>query len=318
MQAKGTPPPVGAIFDTSLSRSEHVLAMAALYKLQAARETRVASLSVSVPDLPTAGFCDALARYLSGAGTRNVAPIAMSDRQMQALSAKPMAEAVLGERTPAGEPRYPHGIKKRNDTADAPAMIRNGISAQQPANAVVVVAGPLSNIAAAMVLPDMLDLAPKRVRALVIAATAEDLRSDLAAARKVLADWATPVLIVEAPGLAFPGAQLEPRFAWAMNHPVREAYKAFQAMPYDAPLQSSVAALYAVRPASELFTVSAGGVIEVLDNGSVRFQASNGGTRKMLRIAANQQDAAVQALVELVTSQPAAPQPGRGRGGPQE
>ncbi|MEP6962182.1 MAG: hypothetical protein ABI995_08890 [Acidobacteriota bacterium] len=301
-----------------MSRCEHVLAMAVLYKLQSAREARVASLSVSIPDLRTAALCDALARFLGGSGSRNVAPIAMSERQMQALTSTPMADAVLGERTSTGEPRYPQGIKKRNDTAEVPAMIRNGISAQQPDNGVVVVAGSLSNIAAAMALPDVIDLAPKRVRALVIAATAEDLRLDLVSVRKVLADWPSQVVFVEAPGLAFPSAQLDTRFAWTMNHPVREAYKAFQAMPYDAPLQSAVGALYAARPASDLFALSSGGVIEVMDNGSIRFQQSASGTRKMLRIAANQQDAAIEALVELVTAKPAPAPPGRGRGGPQE
>ena len=228
MQAKGIAPPVGALLDTALGRSEHVLAMAVLYKLQAARELRVASLSVSRADLRAAALCDALARFLSGSGTRNAAPVAMAGREVQALAANPMIEAVLGERTTAGEPRYPHGIKKLNDTAEVAAMIRNGISAQQPDNAVVVVTGPLSDIAAAMVLPDMKELVPKRVRTLVIAATPDELRADLPAARRVLADWASPLVFVETPGLAFPGAQLEQRFAWTMNHPVREAYKAFQ------------------------------------------------------------------------------------------
>jgi hypothetical protein len=317
MQAKGNAPPLGAGFDTALSRSEHVLAMAVLYKLQTARELRVASLSVSRADLRATALCDALARFLSGSGLRNVAPVAMSNHEMQALAARPMIEAVLSERTPTGEPRYPQGINKLNDTAEAAAMIRNGISAQQPGNGALVVTGPLSNVAAAMVLPDMKDLVPKRVRALVIAATPEELRADLPATRKVLTEWASPVIFVEAPGLLFPGAQLEPRFAWSMNHPVREAYKAFQTMPYDAPLASAAAVLYAARPASELFTLSAAGTFEVADNGTLRLQTSGAGTRKILSIAANQQDATVQALVDLITSQPAAAPAGRGgRGGP--
>jgi len=315
MQAKGNAPPVGAIFDTALSSSQHVLAMAALYHLQAARETRVASLSVSLPDLRVVAFCDALARYLSA--SRNTAAIGMPTPQMQALAQNRMAEAVLGERTPAGEPRYPHGIMKLNDTADVAATIRNGISAQQPGNATVIVAGPLSNVAAAMVLPDMAELTPKRVRVLVLAASADDLRSDLAAARKILADWPTPLVLVDAPGVVFPGAQLESRFVWAMNSPVREAYRAYRPMPYDAPLQSAIAVLHAVRPASEFFNLSVAGTIEVAENGSTRFQPGTG-TRRLLRLAENQQEAAVQALVELVTAQPPQPQTGRGRGGPQK
>jgi len=315
MQAKGNAPPVGAIFDTALSSSQHVLAMAALYHLQAARETRVASLSVSLPDLRAVAFCDVLARYLSA--SRNTAAIGMPTPKMQALAQNRMPEAVLGERTPAGEPRYPHGIMRLNDTADVAATIRNGISAQQPGNATVIVAGPLSNVAAAMALPDMAELTPKRVRALVLAASADELRSDLAAARKILADWPTPLVLVDAPGVVFPGAQLESRFVWAMNSPVREAYRAYQPMPYDAPLQSAIAVLYAVRPASEFFNLSVAGTIEVAENGSTRFQPGTG-TRRLLRLAENQQEAAVQALVELVTAQPPQPQTGRGRGGPQK
>lgn len=287
--------------------------MAVLYKLQSAREARVAALSISRSDLKAAALCDALARFLSGSGARNPAPVAMSTRQMQALTAGPLIDAVLRERTPTGEPRYPHGINKFNDTAEVAALIRNGISAQQPENAAVVVTGPLSNIAAAMELPDMKDLVPKRVRALVISASADDLRSDLVSARKVLADWPTPLVFVVMPGLLFPSAQLEPRFAWAMNHPVRDAYKAFQTMPYDAPLQSAAGVLFAARPASELFTLSAVGILELADNGTVRHQVG-AGTRKVLGIAANQQEAAVQALVELITAQP--PAPPAGRGGP--
>jgi len=317
MQAKGTPPPVGALFDSSFSRSEHVLAMAVLYKLQTLRDLRVASLSVSRADLRAVGFCDALARYFTGPGSRNIAPVAMSSHEMQALASRPMIEAVLGERAPTGEVRYPQGIKKLNDTAEPAALIRNGISAQQPGNAVVIAAGPLSNVVAAMALPDVKDLAPKRVRTLVIAATPDDLRADLPAARKVLAEWAAPIAFVEAPELTFPGGQLEPRFAWAENHPVREAYKAFQAMPYDAPLAAAAAVLYAARPASDLFTTSGAGALEVADDGAVRHQPSGSGTRKIVRIAASQQEAALQALIDLIAAQPAAPAAGRGgRGGP--
>jgi hypothetical protein len=83
MQAKGNAPPVGAIFDTALSRSEHVLAMAVLYKLQTARELRVASLSVSRADLRATALCDALVRFLSGSGSRNAAPIATKCKRLQ-------------------------------------------------------------------------------------------------------------------------------------------------------------------------------------------------------------------------------------------
>jgi hypothetical protein len=318
MQLKGGPAPVGVMFDTALSRIEHVLAMALLYKLQAMREARVASMSVSRPDLLTAAFCDAMVRFLNGGGRGGSPPIGISGGSAAGSAEAPtpnvMAEAVLNARTEAGDPRYPRGISKLNDTADVAALIRNGISAQQPGNGVIFIAGPLSNLAAAWALPDLAPLAQKRVRALVISASADDLKADLKAVRKILASWSTPIAFADLPDLAYPGAELEQRFAWSANHPVAEAYRTYKKMPYDAPLQTAAAALYAVHPESPFFSASAPGSIEILDDGQTRFTASDKGSHRMLRLADNQNDAATRALAELVSSQPPAPAAGRGRG----
>lgn len=315
MQAKGPPtPPVGVIFDTALSRSEHVLALGALYRLQASRDARVAGLSVSRPDLRVAAFCDALSRSLSGNGGRNPAPIGISSKAVQGRNALPLAEAVLNARTPDGAPRYPHGVQKLNDTADVAALIRNGISAQQPQNGAVVVAGPLSNLSAALTLPDVLELAPKRVRSLVLACTPDEVRADLDAARKVLQLWPTPVMMADLSELLFPGATLQAKFEWASIHPVRDAYEADGKMPYDAPLQSAAAVLYAAKPKSELFAVSAAGKVDIAADGRMRFTEGAGGTHRMLRVAAGQKDAAVEALVSLITAPAAQPGAGRGKG----
>jgi hypothetical protein len=302
------------MFDTSLSRIEHVLAMAVLYKLQAMREARVASMSVSRPDLAAAAFCDAMVRFLAGGGRGGPPPIGISSGSVQTQTPNAMAEAVLNARTEGGDSRYPRGISKLNDTADVAALIRNGISAQQPDNGVVFIAGPLSNLAAAWALPDLKPLAPKRVRALVISASADDLKADLKSARKILASWSTPIAFADIPNLAYPGAELDRRFAWTMNHPVAEAYRTYQRMPYDAPMQAAAAALYAVRPDSPFFTTSAQGSLEILDDGRTRFTGSEEGSHRMLRLADNQNDAAIQALADLVSAQPPAAPAGRGRG----
>lgn len=314
MQLKGGPVPAGVIFDTALSRIEHVLAMAALYKLQAMREARVASMSVSRPDLLTAAFCDAMVRFLAGGARGAPAPIGTSAGDPHAQPPNAMAEVVLNASADDGKPRYPRSISKLNDTADVAALIRNGISAQQPDNGAVFVAGPLSNLAAAWALPDVPPLAAKRVRALVISASAEDWKADLKSARKLVASWPTPIVFADIPNLNYPGAELEQRFAWSMNHPVAEAYRSYQRMPYDAPLQAAAAALYAVRPGSPFFETSAQGSVEILDDGRTRFAASESGSHRMLRLAENQNEAATSALADLVSGQPPAPPAGRGRG----
>ena len=80
------------MLDTVLSRSEHVLAMAVLYKLQIGRECRAASVSVGRADLRATAFADALARFLSGSGARNVAPVAMATRKMEALTSDHLSD----------------------------------------------------------------------------------------------------------------------------------------------------------------------------------------------------------------------------------
>jgi hypothetical protein len=67
----------------------------------------------------------------------------------------------------------------------------------------------------------------------------------------------TPVVLVTramGESLPFPGASIEKDFAWTSDHPVADAYRAYQAMPYDAPSWDMAAVLYAVHP--ELFELS--------------------------------------------------------------
>ena len=306
MQLKGQQkPPAGVTFDSALDADiDHVVALSVLFGLQAAREARIAGLSVSRYDLKAAAFADALARFFSGAGARYPLPIGVP-ASGSASTNPAMVEAVLAK------PRYAHGIKKWNDTADVAALIRNAVSAQQPENAVVILAGPASNVLASVELPGSAELYAKRVRSLVIAADQEP-----AAFRKLLAVWPTPVTFVGSDTqLQFPAASLETKFAWAADHPVVDAYRAFKTMPYDAPMRASAAVLYAIRPESPFFKTEAG-TLSVADNGKVSFAPSADGKHRQLAVVPEQRDALIQAIVDLAATQP--PQPGRGgRGGQQ-
>ena len=71
---------------------------------------------------------------------------------------------------------------------------------------------------------------------------------DLAAARKVFADWPTPVV---ASGfeigqtIKFPAASIERDFRYVAHHPLREAYELYKKMPYDRETWDLTAVLYA-------------------------------------------------------------------------
>ena len=60
------------------------------------------------------------------------------------------------------------------------------------------------------------------------------VRADVAGFRKLLAEWPGPIVMAGAElndALPFPGGSLDTIAAWAPNHPVVDAYRAFKPMP---------------------------------------------------------------------------------------
>src|SRR5207248_2813372 len=99
----------------------------------------------------------------------------------------------------------------------------------------------------------------------------------IAAARKLLAEWPTPVFAAGreiGDALLFSATSIEKDFAWSPAHPVVEAYRAFKAMPYDAPTWDMAPVLYSVRPQEGYFKLSDPGTISVLDDGRTNFSAA--------------------------------------------
>src|SRR5579862_2407530 len=301
MQAPDRKPAPGIVFDSALDQSiDQVLALAMVLGLQSKREIRTISLSVSRNDLKVAAFCDLMSRFY-GAGSF---PIGMPT-DIPAKETGPMLTAVLNR------PTYATGIKKLNDTADVAATIRNALTAQQDQNAVVVLAGPPTDLLEVLALPGAKELIAKKARLLTIAPTP----GNAAGYAKLLADWPTPVIFAGADlnrELPFPGDSIEKDFAWAANHPVVDAYRAYQPMPYDAPSQAMAAVLYAARPEGNYFKLSEPGLVTVLDDGSTKFTPGGQGRHRYLIADPAQKQTVVQAYTELTSAKPA------GRPGPQK
>jgi hypothetical protein len=255
MQFRGQgKPPLGIAFDSDMGESiDTALALAMLFGFQGKNEARVLSISISKPSLKTAGFCDAIARFYNGEPGPFLPPLAIG-----------MAEGgPAGGETPmvtAAAARFPGKIARLNETADPLALIRNALSAQVDQNAAVVLAGPATNLAGLLKLPGARELIQQKVKLLVIAEPRLD--RDAAAAKKILAEWPTPIVKAGAEvgdAIPFPGSSIEKDFAWSTAHPIVEAYRAYRAMPYDAPSTAMAAALYAVKP--EYFGVEKGRLV---------------------------------------------------------
>jgi hypothetical protein len=85
---------------------------------------------------------------------------------------------------------------------------------------------------------------------------------------------------------------------------VVDAYKAFQAMPYDAPTAAMAAVLYAIRPKENYFKLSEPGTMTMLDDGKLKLTLSAQGKHRELLFDAEQKDRVVKAYTEIASAKP--------------
>ena len=306
------PPPIGVVYHTSMNRPDAALALAALYVFDNKREARVGAVCVGGSGLDAAIFCDVVARFYitSERNSNQLLPIGLAAAD-PIFPSSPMVRAAL-ERTGAdGEPLYRRTIQRVTDTAMAEAILRNGVVFN--AESAMVLSAPATWLARALDLPDTLGTYRTRVRRLVIVDTAET-RSDPASLERVIAEWPSPVFFCGSDvgdALRFPGARLDDVFRWAPEHPVVDAYRAFQPMPYDAPAHDLAAIHYAVHPDSDLFNVSGPGSLSARAGGVLEFTPGEGNVRR-LSVGSGTADQAMEALIATVGAVPEAPV-GRGR-----
>src|SRR5215468_712700 len=243
-------PPVGIIFDCGLGNSiDEVLALALLYGLDGKNEARVISLSVSKPNLKAAALCEAIARFYGGASSGafgavgRTLPVGLAD-ESKSREDTPMLTVPLSRLNGDGAPLYNHGIEKLNDTAEVRALIRNALSQQPDQSCVVVLTGPATNLVRTLYLPGVKDLISRKARFLSVVGGAYpaysadlghlaylanqrrrphfNINADIAAARKLFADWPTPIVACGdeiGMSLLFPASSIENDFAWAPAHP---------------------------------------------------------------------------------------------------
>jgi len=316
-------PPVGIIFDSDIgNRIDDTLALALLYGFDGKREARVVSVSVTKSNLKAAAFCEAVGRFYAGAfsAVGRTLPVGLAtDGKMPEDT--PLFTVPLAKVNAEGAPVYSHGIEKPNDTAEPTALIRNAFTAQHDQNCIVVLVGPATNLVKVLDLPGVKEVITKKVRFLALMGGAYpqgtpefNIKTDIPAARKLFAEWPTPIVasgyeVGEA--LLFPASSIENDFSWSPAHPVVDAYRAYKAMPYDAPSWDMTAVLYAVRPEAHYFKLSEPGTISVLDDGRTKFSPSPGGKHRYLILDPTQKENIVKTYIEIASAKPVPRQPRR-------
>jgi inosine-uridine nucleoside N-ribohydrolase len=231
----------------------------------------------------------------------------------------PMLTVPLSKKNPDGTPVYPHGIDKLSDTAETAALIRNAITALPELGGIVVLTGPATNLAKALDLPGVKELIAKRVDFLSVMGGAYptgdpefNIKADIPAAKKLFAEWPTPIVATGyeiGTALPYPASSIEKDFSWTPNHPVVDAYRAYQKMPYDAPSWDMAAVLYAARPKETYFKLSAPGKIVVQDDGRTKFTPAADGRHRYLILDPEQKDRIIKTYIEIASAKPVPKQP---------
>ena len=199
-------------------------------------------------------------------------------------------------------------------TGGVTTVIRNALTAQYDRNAAVVLSGPATDLAKLLDAYGAKDLIAHKVKVLSMAAGAfpdgppePNIRANIAAARRVFAEWPTPIVAAGyeiGTALPFPAASIEQDFAWSATHPIADAYRAYRPMPYDAPTWAMAALLYAVRPKENYFRLSEPGTVTVLDDGRTQFRASAEGMHRYLILDPDRKESIIRTYTEIASAKP--------------
>jgi len=303
-------PSAGAFFDSDFSTIDSVLAQGLLHGLQGKNDCRVAIITMSRPNLAVAGFADMVERYYRGPAAvfAQVPPMGMRTTGQPGETSAAFTAPFEAHKLD-GTPVYVNNVKRVRDTGDPDTLFRNYLEAQYDANGFFILAGPATNLAAALEFRGMKELIVAKTNYLVAAC---NIKADIAAAKKVFAEWPVPVYLVSdelGAAISFPGASIDKEFVAANpDSPLIAAYKAYKKMPYDTPAPAMSATLYAARPKEGYFKVSDPGTIAIRDDGRIEFTASVSGKHRLLMPDAEKKDKVVQTFVELTSAKPVIPQ----------
>lgn len=286
MQFASTAKPATAIlYDSDFGRSiDSVLALALLHGFAGKMQARVSALTINYPCLEAAELCDVVETFYRKAVAGPTAPymsapaIGIPDPHGKAVEPPALVKATLAK-------PWVSNITHWHDTAAPENLIRNDLAAQNDGNAVIVMTGAATNLARLLALHDTGPLIRAKVKMLLVA-------GDSAADAGLLANWPTPIVFCGreiGDALLFPGKSIETDFAYAPQHPVVDAYRAYRPMPYDAPSCVLAAMLYAIRPEDGYFTVQ----------------------HNSLALVAAKHDEVIQKFTEMVSAKPVVVKPFR-------
>jgi hypothetical protein len=319
-QAEEIPPP-GVIFDTGLGAIDDVLALALLYGA-GGKHARLASVSISRPDLQAAAFAEAVGGFYSDISNREIPerfrrrrslPVGLAEGPAPGPTPAMLAEP-LAKKNDKGEPLYPHEIHQINDTAEVAALIRNALTAYHDQNCIVALAGPATDLVRVLDVGGAQGWIESKARFLAAAMgnfsgskVDPNAAADIQAAQRLFAEWPSPIVAVGqeiGDAVRFPSSALDGNFDWTGRHPIVDAYRAANVPTEGAPTWGLATALYATSSDGGYFKLSEPGEIAIDGAGVASFTLGGHGRHRHLIFDPEQKQNVLDAYVKLVSSEP--------------
>ena len=228
----------------------------------------------------------------------------------------------VAERKVGGKFVYPRNLKSGADAPEAVGLLRRTLAAQPDGSVVIVSVGFMTNLARLLdSLPDKdsplngMDLVKHKVRLYVMMAGAYEPSAgaeynvyiDADASRKVFEQWPAPIVASGyeiGVAIPYPAQSIEKDFGYVANHPIAEAYRVFDKMPYDRPTWDLTAVLYAIRPDRGYFGLSPQGRITLDDKNVTHFTPDESGKHRILSVTPEQIIRVREALTWLASAPP--------------
>jgi inosine-uridine nucleoside N-ribohydrolase len=308
--------PVPLIYDTDMGNDiDDALALAVIHTLESRGECKLIGVTLTKDNRWAAPYVD-LVNTFYGRGDIPIGAVRAGKEPEDGAYIRPVAE----KKSPGGGPLYPHDLTDGRQAPEAVALLRRLLAAQPDGAVVIAQVGFSTNLARLLdskadshsALAGR-DLVARKVRLLSVMGGAfpsvmaeYNIKVDQPASAKVFADWPTPI---EVSGfeigqtILYSAASIENDFSYVEHHPVADAYRHFQKMPYDRETWDLTAVLQAVRPNRNYFGLSRPGTIRVDGEGLTHFAPSEEGKHRFLTVS-EEQRIRVSAILEQLASEP--------------
>lgn len=311
--------PMKVIFETDMGNDvDDALALDMLFKYVEDGDIELLGISSNKRDRGSMEYLDILTTWYG----RPDIPLGYVVEGVPCEDAVNYADAVYSMKTPDGTPLFTRSHDSDYHMQPSVAMYRSLLARQPDSSVTIISVGFSTNLARLLESePDAFsplsgkDLVAQKVARLVTMAGdmahpgvgEYNVIRDVDAARKVFAEWPTPV--VTSPHevgaqILYPASSIENDFTWTDAHPVVEAYKAYLPMPYDRPTWDLTSVLYAVEGDGDYFTISEPGEILVDSVGVTSFRPDTAGNRYYMMADSAQAARVLDRFLTLIPRQP--------------